>query len=178
MLQSNQITIKFGTAEARRLNWAWMTFSDPPSLVEVQFKRLPWNSPFHSSRCHLGTITTQTPYRGSFIHGYLQPNFFVVDCRWEIYEITYFFFRIRTAGTVTKTNTTMWIRLSSSSVVAIFFYLCIRASFLCEAPFCENHPKMDRLEKMWFFPLPKFRTPVIKLVHHFTFCLSKSLACF
>ena len=25
MLQSNQITIKFGTAEARRLNWAWVS---------------------------------------------------------------------------------------------------------------------------------------------------------
>lgn len=102
--------------------------------------------------------------------GYLQPNFFVADCRWEIYEITYFFFRIRTAGTVIKTNTTMWIRLSSSSIAAIFFYLCIRALFLCKClSILRKSTQNGEAGKNAYvlFSLPKFWIPRIKLVHHF-----------
>ena len=153
MLQSNQITIKFGTAEARRLNWAWMTFSDPPSLAEVQFKRLPWNSPFHSSRCHLGTVTTQKPYRGSFITTDIYNRIFsllIVDgkfMKWYIFSSGLELLALLQRRVLLNVNQ-IGIFISCSN---FFFYLCILASFLCKAPFCVNQPKIERLVKMQFF---------------------------
>ena len=141
----------------------WMTFSDPPSLVEVQFKRLPWNSPFHSSRCHLGTVTTQKPYRGSFITTDIYNPFFsllIVDGKFMKWHIFSWVLELRHCYKDEHYNVNQ---------IDIFI--------LCKAPFCVNQPKMERLVKMCNFRF-QFRIPRIKLIHHFTFCLSKSLACF
>ena len=113
----------------------WMTVSVPSSLVEVQFKRLPWKSPFHSSRCHLGTVTTQKPYRGSFITTDIYNPIFsllIVDgkfMKWHIFSWVLELLALLQRRTLYNVNQ-----------IVIFI--------LCKAPFFVNQPKMERLVKM------------------------------
>lgn len=135
----------------------WMIdFLRPPSLVEVQFKRLPWNSPFHSFRCHLGTVTTQKPHRGSFITTDIYNPIFsllIVDGKFmklHIFSSGLELLALLQRQTLQCESGCHLHQLQPFS----FIYASELCFYVSASPFCENQPKMERLVKM---PMCYFR---------------------